>query len=156
MNEDAEMRELDRLRQDFHFRNRFESDPLADLRASAARRGAQQEAIRASRHLRDIQKAHMASEAALARRQVLVPTAAHDLLVPPAVSQADALGAMRRAEIEAKLVAHRRAMRDIHEKRREREFDAIRDLAGRGKRVLGGDGGENTSLRGRRYSMAVY
>lgn len=152
VNEDMEMRALNRLREEFQNR---ELDGVAELRAFAARRTAQQDAARASRYLRDIQRAHITSDTALAKRQVYDIAASRDPYVHESVRKADELGARRAAEIEAKVVAHRRAMRDIQETRRDRELDQIERLAGR-RKVRFEDEAEGLPLRDRRYSMPLY
>lgn len=135
--EDSERQALNQLRENYHQdSNRNKSTletEISILRNANLRRMNRQEIADVQRQLREAERMRAIAEVRLAEINL---NHAHSStsVINPAVSQslqkADELGAQRAREIEGKIVAHRRAMRDACDRRREREFGGIERLAG--------------------------
>lgn len=170
VNEDLERQQLNRLREEYHAGKRLSSltDNGAELRNMNVRRLEQHEAALASRRMRELERSNFLRQLSR-KKQDLYPPLGHQVDGSEADSlrKAEDLGALRAREIQAKLVAHRRALRNIQEERRDRKLEEIERLAGRSARSglnpnaeefrLGNAGyPTDVSLRDRRYSTPLY
>lgn len=146
VDEDSEMAALNRLREEYQRNNLRNKDRLVSdydisvLRNLNARRLNRQEIAEVQRKLREAEKEKMNAEAILGRRGLHQPYSGlndYSMMMPPsaAVQRSDESGALRVREIEARIMAHRKAMRHHQDTRREREIERIERLgAGRDRR----------------------
>lgn len=159
VDEDLERQALNRLREDYYRQQHSDidgrnlervDDPLAALRAANARRLNRSELADVQRKLREAERIKANAQAILDRRRSNIPSHPHQLNprsfgapelmhpnqgCPRELQAVDQLGAKRARELEERIVAHRRAMRNVNDQRRERDFAEIERLQRNGVRT---------------------